>query len=365
MGKHTMLEYIMDQPRALRHTLDNRQSVTEDIVRLFASKPIRKVYFLGSGTSYHASLMAKRYFEKYLGVEAAASIPTVFTYYENINNNGVYQKDEILVIAISQTGTSISTINAVKKAKDEGYATVVLTEALGSTITQYADVVIHLLCGKEEIPPETRGYTVTLLTMFLWTIAIAKHIGKITAGAFDRYIAQAEKLIDAFPGVLEDSKKWYQRNKYGILTMQKADIAGYGNNFVTALEGALKVGETLHRKITGTEMEELIHGPEMGYDANNFLFIIAAKEVELERTLQNREFFLGLTDHVFTITLEDIKLTCRDLKLNAETIPELAPLIYVVPFQVMSALACQDIGIDTSVYPHEDHGMSHEHSDNE
>ncbi|MDP4108651.1 MAG: SIS domain-containing protein [Bacillota bacterium] len=359
--KHTMIEYIKDQPRALRHTYNNREKVTNEINELFSAKNIKKIYFLGSGTSYHASLIAKKYFEKYLDVEAVASIPTAFTYYENINNNGIYKKDEILVVAISQTGSSISTINALKKAKEEGYLTLALTEALGSSITKYADTVSHLLCGKEEIPPETRGYTVTLLTVYLWAVTLGFRLIKKSEEKYNELILEAEKVITAVPYVLEDSEKWYARNKYELLMMQKADIAGYGLNYATALEGSLKIGETLRRKVSGVELEELLHGPEMGYDLNNYLFIIASREAEFDRMIDSRRYLKGLTSHVFTITAEDIDVTDKDLKLDVKSAGDLSPIIFAVPFQVMSALSCRDIGIDTSIYPHSGHGMSHEY----
>ncbi|MFR5733538.1 MAG: hypothetical protein ACLUD2_18015 [Clostridium sp.] len=67
--------------------------------------------------------------QMYLPVEAEVMIPTVFTNHAKINQNCIYNQDEILVVGISQSGTSVSTIEAMKKAKQEGYYTVAITEA--------------------------------------------------------------------------------------------------------------------------------------------------------------------------------------------------------------------------------------------
>ena len=149
MDKPSMINYILDQPRALRATWEIRNLYCNPFKEVFTKNNIKLVYFLGSGTSYHASIAAAEYFEKYVGVDAVAMIPTQFTNYEKINNNGVYAKEEILVVGISQSGTSVSTINAVKKANGSGYLTLAITDALDSLITKETDHVVKLTCGVE------------------------------------------------------------------------------------------------------------------------------------------------------------------------------------------------------------------------
>ncbi|MDO4521408.1 MAG: glutamine--fructose-6-phosphate aminotransferase, partial [Erysipelotrichaceae bacterium] len=108
MEKPSMSGYINDQPRALRSTFENRRIFTDPFDEIFGKGKFRKIFILGSGTSWHASIAAAYYFEKYLGVEAAADIPTHFTNYTKLHGNTA----EILVIGISQSGTSVSTIEA-------------------------------------------------------------------------------------------------------------------------------------------------------------------------------------------------------------------------------------------------------------
>ena len=86
MEKPTMAGYILDQGRALRQSFAERACFVDPMIELFQNQDIRKVYFLGSGTSYHAALSFKNWFEKFLKVEAEVVIPTVFTNYTQINN---------------------------------------------------------------------------------------------------------------------------------------------------------------------------------------------------------------------------------------------------------------------------------------
>ena len=157
METPSMIGYIQDQGRALKATFENRAVYCNPFCQIFQERDIRKIYLLGSGTSYNAATAIKQYLEMYLPVEAEVMIPTVFTNHAKINRNCIYNQDEILVVGISQSGTSVSTIEAMKKAKQEGYYTVAITEATESLITKEVDRVVKLTCGKEEIPVETRA----------------------------------------------------------------------------------------------------------------------------------------------------------------------------------------------------------------
>lgn len=361
--QYTMMGYIYDQVELLKRTLENKKEYTEDLINLFKKYPFKKIYMIGSGTSYHVSILAKNYFEKYLNVEVTVSIPTVFTNHERFNNNKIYQNDEILVIAISQSGTSHSTADALKRAQALGFCTVVFTEDLRSPITEFADHILHMQCEKERIPPETKGYTTAALSAFLWAVEISKALDCMSESQYNSKIQEVRDMILMVPKVIEESKDWFERNKYELLMAQKLDVAGYGVHYVTAIEAALKIGETFKRKAVGHELEELIHGTEMGYDANNYVMLTGADESEFGRMLEIRRFLQNITDHVFVITSEKIESNQKDCILSVKTTAELSPILNVIPFQIYAAMATEAVGIDTSVYPHKILGLGHSHDE--
>ena len=145
MEKPTVLGYMKDQPRALRAAFARRAEFVEPFRQLFVQLPIKKVLFFGSGTSYNASQIAAYEFKHLCKLEAQGHYPTVFAHYEQADWSGMLKKEEILFVGISQSGTSISTIEVMDKARREGYPTVALTENLDSEITRHVDHVIHLL----------------------------------------------------------------------------------------------------------------------------------------------------------------------------------------------------------------------------
>ena len=352
--KLSMIGHVQDTPRVLKKAYDIRHEYMSDFVNAFVNHDFKKVYFLGSGTSHHVALVIRNIFVDILKVEGVACEPTIFSYHESINPSGVFKKEEICVIAFSQHGDSISTCTAAKRAKDEGYFTIGVTEQLNSVLEEMVDAYCHLVCEEEEIGPETRGYTETIFQFYIQAIEIARAKGLIDEETFKKMDQDAKFLADNMSIVVEESIEWYNRNKEEFLKMTKSSIAGYGVNFPTALESRLKFFETYSRPCTGYEMEEQMHGPMRAYNQDNYIFLIASEgKEEFARLCELVPYYKdAFTEHVFVVTCEEgIEITKKDLKFSVKTTDILSPIIYVTPFQVLSALICEDVGIDTKVSP--------------
>ncbi|WP_296876866.1 SIS domain-containing protein [Thomasclavelia sp.] len=352
--KLSMIGHIKDTSRVLKKAYETRNLYMKDFVDAFVNNNFKKVYFLGSGTSHHVALVIKNIFVDLLNIEGCAIPPTLFTYHEKINPAQVFEPQEICVIGFSQHGDSISTCDALKKAYDDGYFTIAVTEQLDSVLQQYGKAYCHLVCEEEEIGPETRGYTETIFQFYLQAIEIAKQKNIIGKDDFENLDFVAKELSNSLDLVVKESIDWYNRNRNEFLQMTKSSIAGYGYNYPTALEGRLKFFETYGRPCTAYEMEEQMHGPMRAYDQNNYIFLIASQgEAEKKRLNELLGYYKDVfTKHVFVITSEsDQEVSDRDLKLSITTSDILSPIIYIIPFQVLSALICEDTGIDTKVSP--------------
>lgn len=353
MNQPSMLGYIRDQGRALRNTLETKEVFCGPAAELFRQNDVKKVYLLGSGTSYNAALAIRQYLEMYLPVEAEAMLPTVFTNYTRINNNCIYRKDQVLVIGISQSGTSVSTIEAMKRARGEGYRIAAVTEAEDSLITGEVDLTIKLTCGKELIPVETRGYTVTLLQGYLTAVETAFSLGRISGEERGEILERTGRFLAQYDEILARTEVWYDSRKAELLNMRKGVIASYGLNACTSIEAELKLNETFKMPVKAYEMEEMIHGPQMAFDQDTYVFLVASGEAEFERVALFKRFFEEnrITEHVFIITDRQMELGERDLFLDFDIPVELSPLAFTLPFQVIAARNCIECGIDTGRRP--------------
>ncbi|MBQ6335238.1 MAG: SIS domain-containing protein [Erysipelotrichaceae bacterium] len=356
----SMIGHIRDIPRVLKKAYDNQDLYIPEMVDLFTKNNIKKVYFLGSGTSHNASLVMRNFFTDIVKVEAYAPEPNVFTYHENTNPAGVYENSQIAVFGLTQHGDSISTCDAISKANDLGHVTVGVTESLGSPVTQLANYTVHLLCEREEIGPETRGYSETLFQFYLIAIRVARTLGRISEEEYQKYDADARKLIEDMPVVIEESEAWVNKNMDEFLNMQKSSICGYGQNWPTAQEGRLKFFETYRKPCMYYEQEEQLHGPLRAYGPDNYIFMIASEGgFELNRAIEVAAYYRRVfSEHVFVTTCEDIEVTEKDLKYSVKTNDLLSTIVYVTPYQVLSALLCDAAGIDTIVSPIKDRSIS-------
>src|SRR5699024_11186473 len=141
------------------------------------------------------SLIIKMYLDKFTNFETEATIPTHFTNHVKMNN--IFPPSETMVLSISQSGTSTSTINAVKKGNELNYKTVALTENTDSLITKSANLILHLNCGRELIPIETRGYTSTVLTGLLMAIELGKNYSlTLNESSYEKYLDSIYKNIE-------------------------------------------------------------------------------------------------------------------------------------------------------------------------
>ncbi len=358
MEKPTVLGYIHSQAEVLRATYSRQAEFVGVLTDLFDKYPIKKVLFFGSGTSYNAANIAAYYFKHLANIEASAWYPTVFENYEKPDWANNLDKQEILFIAISQSGTSVSTVSLMKKAKAAGYLTLALTGNLKSEITKYVDHLALLTVGEELTPPETKGFTVTVLSSYLWALALAHQKAIIDNIAYkERFVALAT-VLNNFEAVIQESEDWYQRNKAEILASQCLYVLGYGLDYGSALEGQLKIGEMLRLPTIGFEIEEYVHGPTMALKPEHSIFIIGSEEKEWSRMLLFRQTFKKYSQRVYLLTVKDAENDKRDLIFSVKADKYVAPLLYAVPLQIVAARGALDRGIDTSINPF-DEALAH------
>lgn len=349
--QQTVLDNIRFQPQVLPQVLENQAEFVEPFVELFRRHDIKRIYFLGSGTSYNVSQIAAYYFKHIVGIEGIAQYPTVFKNYEKADWTGILRNDQILFVGISQSGTSVSTCEVMAYAKENGYPTLALTGNLESEITKHVDTAVHLLVGEELTPPETKGYTVSVLSAYLWAVGVAREKGIYSEEQYRTAIREAWELADNFQTVIEESEAWYDRNRASIVNSDRLFVLGYGIDYGSMLEGMLKVGEMLRLPTIGYELEEYSHGPTMALKPNQTLFMIGSDEAEFERMLQFRAAFKKYTDRVHVITCREIEGDGRDLVFGIKTNKFIGPLMYTVPFQFVAAKGAKDIFIDTNINP--------------
>ncbi|UUZ78709.1 SIS domain-containing protein [Paenibacillus sp. P26] len=267
----TMFDYIKEQAVVLPQILAQREEIGAEFLQAYDPEQVRRILFVASGSSYNEALACRYYMEKRLKKEVQVKAPFMFVNYETIFEPAT------LVIGISQSGRSTAVLEALRKARAQGFATAAVTTIPDSEITRAADHTILVRCGTERVDYVTLGYTSTVLTLMLMALEAARAVKEIDKAEYDRQVAAIAETLAAYDRNIADADRWVERNKADLLRAERMMIVGYGPNVGTAMEGCLKISETFRCAVSAYELEEFMHGPHIELNGRSCVFFIASE----------------------------------------------------------------------------------------
>src|SRR4051812_23091109 len=258
--RHYMLKEIMEQPRAVADTLQERVANGRLLEAAFGPAATQvfgraeSVHIVACGTSFHAGIVARYFIEQYCRLPCRVEIASEYRY-----RNPVVQKQTLLV-TISQSGETADTLAAMRLGKQLGYlATLAICNVPESSLVREADLVMLTRAGPEIGVASTKAFTTQLTALGMLVIALARHNG----GDAERERALVNSLV-ALPGMIEKTleldpviRKLAER----FAGKQHALFLGRGALHAVALEGALKLKEISYIHAEAYAAGELKHGP--------------------------------------------------------------------------------------------------------
>lgn len=350
----TMIGYIHDGGNALRNVLENEGAVLLPFRSVIEGSDIQEIHLVGSGTSYNASLYIAKMIRRFSHIAAYAEYPTRSDPKVDLACSGC-RASQVLYVGVSQSGTSVSTIDVLRRAHEVGATTIALTDVLESPVVEEADHAIRLFTGHEVVHVETRGYLATLLEGFLVALDLGRMRGILEKGEFLSRHESARRLAGEFDGLIAQAEGWYSAHSDELQSLRRAYVCSYGVNECTAEEAELKLTETFGKPVRGYELEEMIHGPHYALDENTFVFFVAPSGEGLERIPVFLDWFKKnlITEHVFVITSGAHlgEFGDKALCLDGDFPEELSPVAMILPFYITAARNCIAAGINTRDKP--------------
>lgn len=341
----TMYTYILEEEKCFNDIINKRKDSLKKLNDLLNAKrdKLKRIVFLATGSSVNALNCSKNYIEELLKVSVDIQMPGMYCSY-----NKWIDKDEI-IIAISQSGKSTSTINAVKKAKVLGAEDIaVLTSDINSPICNYCDISVDINCGIENVGYVTKGFSATVLTLLLFALEGALTLGKISIERYENELNELNEVIKQVNSTISLTNEWYENNKEEFLKAKRIKTVGYGAGVGIAMESNTKIAETVRVPISSFELEEYTHGPYLELKDNHFMFFIQTKGCQEERLEKLISYCKRYTKFCYKITYEKERESRRDLNLNIECNEFFSTLLLVVPIQILSYRLAEDLGIDLS-----------------
>lgn len=320
---------IMGEPETLQNILDNREEYFDKLGERY--RYVKRIYLLGSGTSYHAGASVKRKLEQLTGVEVTVCYPTAFREMQ------ILPEGDNLIIGISQSGASAIVIDGVKRCRAKGYASVAISANRSSAIGDVSEDFIPLVVGEEK-SASTKGYVATMLTLILLGTAIGRHKGRVSLEEETELIKTFENHIANFPKLIDCCNRWYEENEQELADAVKMSVLGYEENFATALEGGLKMLEAVRCHVAAYDFEEWLHGAYNALREDNYLFLNLSpskseNDVRMKKLI---EILKEYTQHVFVISNGEMQ-DRRWLNAPFSGIDYMSPFEYILPYQIIIA----------------------------
>lgn len=341
--KHFMLKEIYEQPEAIQQTISqalNGNYLREDFLQYanadFAK--IQQVQIIACGTSYHAGMIAKYWFEQLIGVPCQVEIASEFRYRTPvIVANTLY-------ICISQSGETADTLAALRetqkraKANSIDISTMTICNVATSSMVRETDHHLLTLAGPEIGVASTKAFTTQLAALMLLILKI----GQVKQRLSDAQLTEITEALWHCPKVILDT---LQHNtsilRLSALFVEKNHclFLGRGTHFPIALEGALKLKEISYIHAEGYAAGELKHGPLALVDNEMPVVILAPNDDMLDKLKSNMEEVQARGGELFVFADENSGIQEKDRQhvVHIPAVNEwLAPIVYSIPVQLLS-----------------------------
>ncbi len=345
--EHFMFKEIMEQPNALRDTLNPRikdSRITLDEISFSKDylESLNKVYMIGCGSAYHACLVGKYLFEGMLQIPTETAVASEFRYMTPIFDK------HTLVIVISQSGETADTIAAMRDAKKSGARTLGIVNTVGSTIAREADDILYTWAGPEIAVATTKAYSTQLANLYLLVLYLAQEKGLLSSGKEKDCIKELELLPDNIEKILEN-KEEIQHAASLHYNSKNVFFLGRTMDYAVAQEGSLKLKEISYIHSEAYPAGELKHGAIALIEEGSLVIALCGIEALYDKMLSNMKEVKARGAVVIAI----VKDGHEDIAKVADHVIELPhcgtmtmPSHMVVPLQLFSYYVASLKGLD-------------------
>ncbi len=295
-------------------------------------RAMTKISITGCGTASHAGMVGM-----YL-LRALCKLPVEMELASEFRYGDRAMDPRTLTIAMSQSGETADTIEAVRIARDAGSPILGISNVIGSHLTRLSDGSLMTRGGPEIGVAATKTYVSQTIAMLLFALYLAR-IRRSAPQELLRELASETHLLPAAIDVVLNTSEEIRNIAKRIRKAQSVLFVGRYVNVPTALEGALKLKEISYIHAEGYAAGEMKHGPIALLDAKVPVVGIMTDGRIREKMLSNlyeakaREAPIILVANVG----DEEAAALADHVLWVPRVHELlSPIVNVVPLQLLA-----------------------------
>jgi glucosamine--fructose-6-phosphate aminotransferase (isomerizing) len=337
--KHFMLKEIMEQPEAILDTIRGRAQFEPPAVDLEEVPlsdqelgSLKRAVLVGMGTSLHAAMVGRHYFEHIAGLPAEVDNSSEFRYRDPLVG------PDALVVSIGQSGETVDTLAAMSEAGSKGARQVTICNVVGSQATRVAEGVVLTRCGLEIAVASTKTFTSAIAALYL----LACHLGLRRGTLDDLQLAGLLDPLAKIPHLVGEVLKQdaeVERLAHLFFRQQNFLFLARGIQYPIAMEGALKLKEVSYIHAEGYPAGEMKHGPIALIDQSMPVVAIAVRDGLYDKMLSNIEQVKARDGVVIALATEgdtEIAGKVDHVIYLPQTSPLLMPILAAVPLQLLA-----------------------------
>lgn len=342
-----MEKEIMEQPEAIKATLapryvDGRISLEADGVPDDVLKNCERVCVVACGTAMHAGLVAQSLVRSILRMHMEVEYASEFMYMDPVID------DKTLVLAISQSGETIDTLEALKYARSQGAKSIAVINVKGSSIARESDYVMYTYAGPEIAVASTKAYTTQMAALFALIGRMAVVRGAFNEEQEKAFVDALMQAPDAIQQVL-DRKEEMHHIARGLLEAKDAFMLGRGLDYAILLEGALKLKEVSYIHTEAYASGELKHGTIALITEKTPVVALVTQERVRDKELSNIREVQSRGASVVVLVKDSIDLADADYT-HVFTLPAMDDVAMAFPasaaLQLLAYYVSMDRGLD-------------------
>ena len=343
---------IHEQPAAVADTLrgrvDGAGAIVLDEMRIEPTilRSIDKIIVVACGTAAYAGHVAKYAIEHWCRIPVEIELAHEFRYRDPIVS------EKTLTVAISQSGETMDTIQAVRHAREQGSKVLAIVNTYGSTIAREADAVLYTHAGPEVAVASTKAFLAQITACYLLGLYLAQLRGNKWPDEVAEYLDNLAAMPDRIQHVLDHEEA--RVRELGSELADKSSFLFLGRHvgFPVALEGALKLKELAYVHAEGFAAGELKHGPIALVEDGLPVFVIVPtprRPVLHDKVISNIQEVRARGARAIVIAEEGDAAVdpFADDVIRVPAAPTLMwPLLTVVPLQIFAAALADAKGLD-------------------
>ena len=342
--EHFMLKEIMEQPNALKATIDPRvrdgRIVLDDLDLDMSCYD--RIMITACGSAYHAGCVGRSV------IETLCRIPVETELASELRYRDFVMDEKNLVIVVSQSGETADTIAALRECRSRGATVLAIVNVVGSSIAKLADHVIYTWAGPEIAVATTKGYTTQVAVLTMFAIWAADRLGRIEPEEYSEMVSalmkipeRAQRTLDLNARVRKLAKKYHDRKSLFFI--------GRNLDYSSCLEGSLKLKEISYIHSEAYAAGELKHGTIALIEPGRLVVALCCCERLFDKTVSNIQQVKARGAKVLAVALESnrrIFSEADDVLLVPSTHRLLVPIVEIIPLQLFAYFVAGFNGCD-------------------